>query len=69
VGLQGTWECVNHRKEIPNVDPLKPKVMKLIYIGKVAFNINGMTIHLRLVILLGKKINELKTLSDEKMII
>jgi hypothetical protein len=32
-------------KEIPNANPLKPKVMKLTYIGKVAFNINGMTIH------------------------
>jgi len=32
-------------KDIPNVDPLKPKVMKLTYIRKTTFNINGMTIH------------------------
>jgi len=31
------------------------KVMKLMYIGEVAFNINGMAIHLGLVILLEKK--------------
>jgi hypothetical protein len=53
-------------KDIPNVDLLKPKVMKLTYIGKVAFKINGTTIHFTLVIPLNKKINELKALSDEK---
>jgi hypothetical protein len=47
-------------KYIPNVDLLKPKVMKLIYIGRVVFKINGMTIHLGLVILLNKNFNELK---------
>jgi hypothetical protein len=40
--------------------------MKLTYISEVAFNINGMTIHLGLVIPLENKINELKALSDEK---
>jgi hypothetical protein len=44
-----------YRKNIPNVDLLKPKVMALMYIGEVAFNINGMTIHLGLVIALEKK--------------
>jgi hypothetical protein len=44
-----------YRKDIPNVDPLKPKVMKLTYIWKAIFNINGMTIHLGLVIPLKKK--------------
>ncbi len=29
-----------------NVNPLKPKIMKLTYIGKITFNINGTTIHL-----------------------
>ncbi len=58
-----------YRKDILNVDPLKPKVMKSMYIGEVTFNINSMTIHLGLVIPLEKKINEQKALSDEKMII
>jgi hypothetical protein len=31
-------------KEIINVDPLKPKVMKLTYTWKTSFNINGTTI-------------------------
>ncbi len=53
-------------KKILNANPLKPKVMKLTYIGKITFNINGMTIHLALVIPLNKKFNELKSLSDEK---
>ncbi len=53
-------------KDIPNVDPLKPKVMKLTYIGKAAFNNNGMTIHFTLVILLNKQINEFNAVSDEK---
>jgi len=53
-------------KDIPNVGPLKPKVMKLTYIGKATFNNNGMTIHFTLVILLNKQINEFKAMSDEK---
>jgi len=56
-------------KNIPNVDLLKPKIMKLTYIGKVVFNINGMTIHLALAIPLDKNFNEFKALNDEKMII
>jgi hypothetical protein len=56
-------------KDIPNVDILKPKVMKLTYIGKTTFNIDGMTIHLAFAIPLNKIFNKLKTLSDEKMII
>jgi hypothetical protein len=43
--------------------------MKLTYIEKVVFNINGMIIHLALAIPLNKNFNELKALSDEKMII
>jgi hypothetical protein len=53
-------------KNIPNADPLKPKIMKLTYTGKDAFNINGTTIHSKLVIPLSKNFNELKALSDEK---
>jgi hypothetical protein len=53
-------------KDIPNVDLLKPKVMKLTYIGKTTFTINGMTIHFTLVIPLNKIFNELKALIDEK---
>jgi len=52
-------------KDIPNIGPLKPKVMNLTYIAKVAFNITSMTIHSTLAINLNKKFNELKTLSDE----
>ncbi len=55
-------------KDIPNVDPLKPRIMKLTYTRKVAFIINGMTIHSALAIPLNKKFNEFKALSDEKMI-
>jgi hypothetical protein len=55
--------------DIPNVDPLKPKLMKLAYTTKATFNINGMTIHSTLAILLNKKFNELKALNDEKIII
>jgi hypothetical protein len=43
--------------------------VKSTYIGKVAFNIDGMIIHSTLAILLNKNFNELKTLSDEKMIV
>jgi len=52
-------------KDIPNVDLLKPKVMKLAYIGKVAFNTNGMPIHSTLAIPC-KKFHEFKAFSDEK---
>jgi hypothetical protein len=37
-------------KDIPNVDPLKPKIMKLTYTGKDAFNLNGTTFHSTFVI-------------------
>jgi hypothetical protein len=40
--------------------------MKLANIGKVAFNINGITIHSTLSIPLNKIFNELKTLNNEK---
>jgi hypothetical protein len=56
-------------KDIPNVDPLKPKVMKLTYIRKTKFNITSMTIHFRFAIPLNNFLNKLKTFSDEKMII
>ncbi len=58
--------CQNIIKKHINVDRLKPKIMKLTYIGKVALNIHATTIHLALVIPLNKKFNELKALSDEK---
>ncbi len=48
-------------KEIIDANPLKPKVMKLTYMGK-KININGTTIHLALGIPLNKKYNELKAL-------
>jgi hypothetical protein len=56
-------------KDISNVDPFKPKVMKLTYIRKITFNINGMTIHSTLAIPLNENFNELKTLSDEKVMV
>jgi hypothetical protein len=40
--------------------PLKPKNMKLTYIGKTTFHINGTTIHSTLTIPLNKNYNELK---------
>ncbi len=48
---------------------IKPKITKLTYIGKVAFNINGVIICSTLAIILNKNFNEFKTLSDEKMIV
>jgi len=48
----------------PNTDPLKPKIMKLIYTKKSY--INGITIHFALYIFLNKSFNELKALNDEK---
>jgi hypothetical protein len=41
-------------KQITNVGPLKPKVMKLAYTRKIGFNINGTTINSGLVIPLNK---------------
>jgi hypothetical protein len=38
-------------KEMIDVDHLKPKVMKLTYIEKITFNINGTTIFLALIII------------------
>jgi hypothetical protein len=35
-------------KQIRNANPLRLKIMKLTYTRKVAFNINGTTIHSRL---------------------
>ncbi len=40
--------------------------MKLIYIGKVAFNINGTIMQFAFVVPLNKNYNELKALSDKK---
>jgi ABC-type transport system involved in cytochrome c biogenesis permease component len=37
-------------KETTNIDILKPKVMKLTYIRKITFNINGTIIHSALAI-------------------
>jgi hypothetical protein len=55
-----------YRKEITNVDHLKPKVTKLTYTRKIWLNIDGTTIHFALAIPLNKFFNELKTLNDEK---
>jgi hypothetical protein len=41
-------------KETTNIDPLKPKVIKLTYIRKTTFDINGTTIHSTLAIPLNK---------------
>jgi len=65
VGIRKTFPlmCIiqnllqHYIKQIGNVDPLKPKVMKLAYTQKVAFNINGTTIHSRLEIPLNKNYN------------
>ncbi len=53
-------------KGMTNVNLLKPKIMESTYIKKIAFNINGKTIHSTLLIPLNKKFNELKELSDER---
>jgi hypothetical protein len=55
-----------YTKQTTNDDILKPKIMKLTYIGKVAFNINSTTIHSTLVIPLYKNLTELNALSDER---
>jgi hypothetical protein len=58
--------CIIHNllqyyiKQIRNVDPLKPKVMKLAYTRKIAFNINGITINRGLEIPLNKIYNDEK---------
>lgn len=52
--------------DITNVDPLKPKVMKLTYSRKVTFNINGRIIHFALAISLNKILTKLNALNDEK---
>jgi len=52
--------------DITNVDSLKPKVMKLTYIRKVTFNIDGKTIHFALAISLNKILTKLNALNDEK---
>jgi hypothetical protein len=57
------WYYIKH---ITNVDPLKPKVIKLTYTRKVTFNINGTIIHFALTIPLNKNLTQLNTSSDEK---
>ncbi len=46
-------------------NPLKPKIMKLTYIRKTTFHINGTIIHSTFTISLNKKYNELKA-NDKK---
>ncbi len=53
-------------RETPNIDPLKPIIMKLTYIRKTSFNINDTTIHFSFAILINKNFNEFKTLNDER---
>jgi tRNA U34 5-carboxymethylaminomethyl modifying enzyme MnmG/GidA len=53
-------------KDIPNVDPLKPKGRKLTYIDKNIFNINSMSNQSTFAIPFNKNFNEFKALSDEK---
>ncbi len=52
-------------KQIGNVDPLKPKVMKLTCTRKTTFNINGTTIYYAFAIPLRKKLTNFNALSDE----
>jgi hypothetical protein len=54
-----------YTKQITNVDPLKPKIMKLAYTRKARFNVNGTTIHFALAIPLNKNLTEVDALSDE----
>ncbi len=53
-------------KQITNVDPLKPKMMKLAYTGKITFNINGTTIHFALIVPLNKNLTKLNAISDKR---
>jgi hypothetical protein len=55
-----------YTKQITNVDPLKPKIMKLTYIRKTTFNTNGTTIHSAFAIPLNKNLTKLNALSDER---
>jgi hypothetical protein len=53
-------------KNIPNVNPIGCKVMKLTYTRKIAFNVNGTTIHFTLAILFKNNLNKFEALNDEK---
>jgi hypothetical protein len=53
-------------KQNRDLDPSKQTILKMAYIGKVAYNIGRSTIHSGLAILLKKSINDLKPLGDEK---
>jgi hypothetical protein len=55
-----------YTKQITNVDPLKPKFMKLAYTRKTTFNINGTMIHSTVAIPLNKNLTKLNALSDER---
>ncbi len=54
---------VKHDK---NMDPLKATSLKMIYIERVAININDTTIHPILAIPINKNVDQLTNLSDEK---
>jgi len=49
-----------------NLHLLKPKVMKLTYMRKTSFNINGTTIHFALKISLHKNITKVNALNDNR---
>jgi hypothetical protein len=51
-------------KQITNVNPLKPKVMKSTYTKKTTFNIIGTTIYYALAIPLRKNLTKLNALND-----
>ncbi len=55
-----------YTKQITNFDPLKPKMMKLAYTGKITFNINGTMINFALIVPLNKNLTKLNALSDER---
>jgi hypothetical protein len=52
-----TLYCTNYQRL-----SLKPKIMELVYIIEITFNINGITIHSTHAFPLNKKWNELKKL-------
>jgi hypothetical protein len=54
-----------YTKDLPNVALTKPKIMKLVNIGKVAFNNNCITIHSTLKILNHEKSDTLINAYDQ----
>lgn len=55
-----------HIRQIINVDPLKPKIMKLASTRKATFNINETIIHSTLIITLNRNLNKFLKLINER---